>query len=215
MESFTTFEGLVTPLDRANVDTDAIIPKQYLKSVSRTGFGPHLFDDWRYLDPGYLGIDCSTRKLDESFVLNDAKYADASILLARDNFGCGSSREHAVWALLQDGYRVVISPRFADIFHNNCFRNGLLPVTLPTETVEALFAEEAAAAGEYRLKVDLPSQTVTKPDGTELSFEIDPFRKERLLEGLDDVGATLKEHESTIRDYEQRRRAEEPWAILE
>lgn len=209
MQPFKTIHGLVVPLDRANVDTDAIIPKQYLKSVKRAGFGPNLFDDWRYLDPGEPGMDHGQRRPDMTFVLNQPRYAGAEILLARDNFGCGSSREHAVWALTDYGIRVVIAPSFADIFFNNSFKSGLLPVTLSASDVDTLFGEAASGDG-YRLLVDLGAQTVRKPDGTELSFEIDAFRKHCLLGGLDDIGLTLQ-HADEIRAWEQCRGRDAPW----
>jgi 3-isopropylmalate/(R)-2-methylmalate dehydratase small subunit len=209
MQKFETFSGVVCPLDRANVDTDAIIPKQFLKSIKRTGFGPNLFDDWRYLDRGEPGVDNSGRPLNPDFVLNDARYAGASILLARENFGCGSSREHAPWALADHGFRVIVAPSFADIFHNNCFKNGLLPVTLNPGTVDRLFA---LAGGETALEltVDLAAQQIRGAGGEPIGFDIDPFRKHCLLEGLDDIGLTLQ-HVDEIRAYEARRRQEAPW----
>ena len=209
MQAFTRVDGLVVPLDRPNVDTDAIIPKQYLKSVRRTGFGPNLFDDWRYLDPGEPGMDHSRRRPNPDFVLNQPRYQGAEILLARENFGCGSSREHAVWALTDYGIRAVIAPSFADIFYNNAFKNGLLPIVLPAEVVDRLFQAVAAQEG-YRLTVDLAEQTVTTPDGEVFSFEVDPFRKHCLLEGLDDIDLTLQ-HADEIRAYELRRQREAPW----
>ncbi|MEF8833552.1 MAG: 3-isopropylmalate dehydratase small subunit [Halofilum sp. (in: g-proteobacteria)] len=209
MEPFTRFEGLVAPLDRANVDTDAIIPKQFLKSVQRTGFGPNLFDDWRYLDPGEPGGDNSQRREDPDFVLNQPRYRGAGILLARANFACGSSREHAVWALTDYGFRAVIAPSFADIFYSNSFKNGLLPVQLDADTVDRLFRETYATEG-YRLTVDLRTQQVITPDGTAYGFEVDPFRRECLLEGMDDIALTLQ-YADDIRTYEERRRAEAPW----
>jgi len=209
MEPFTTLNAIVAPLDRANVDTDAIIPKQFLKSIKRTGFGPNLFDAWRYLDDGEPGKDCSRRPLNPDFVLNQPRYRDARILLARENFGCGSSREHAPWALLDYGFRAVIAPSFADIFYNNCFKNGLLPIVLESATVDQLFRETEASEG-YRLEVDLDRQTVTTPGGGEIRFEIDAFRKHCLLHGLDDIGLTLQ-HVDEIRAYEARRRTETPW----
>jgi 3-isopropylmalate/(R)-2-methylmalate dehydratase small subunit len=209
MEPFTQYEGRVAPLDRANVDTDAIIPKQFLKSVQRTGFGPNLFDDWRYLDPGEPGDDDSARRENPDFVLNRRRYRDAGILLARENFGCGSSREHAVWALTDFGFRAVIAPSFADIFYNNSFKNGLLPVKLDADTVDRLFRETEVTEG-YSLVVDLERQVVATPDGEEFAFEVDPFRRECLLEGLDDIGLTLR-HADDIRAYEDRRTAEAPW----
>ena len=209
MEPFTRFTGRVAPLDRSNVDTDAIIPKQYLKSVQRTGFGPNLFDDWRYLDPGEPGADNSSRRENPDFVLNQPRYRGAQILLARENFACGSSREHAVWALTDYGFRAVIAPSFADIFYNNSFKNGLLPVCLDGETVDRLFRETEANPG-YQLTVDLEQQRVITPNGEEYAFEVDSFRRECLLEGLDDIGLTLQ-YADEIRAYEQRRRTEAPW----
>jgi len=209
MEKLTTLNGLVAPLDRANVDTDQIIPKQYLKSIRRSGFGPNLFDAWRYLDPGEPGIDNSRRRINPDFVLNQPRYRGARILLARDNFGCGSSREHAPWALLDYGFRVIIAPSYADIFFNNCFNNGILPIVLSAATVDRLFAEVAAAPG-YSLNLDLAAQTLTSPGGETIAFEVDAFRKHRLLNGLDDIGLTLQ-HVAEIKAYEARRRAEAPW----
>ncbi len=209
MKKFQTFTGIVVPLDRANVDTDAIIPKQFLKSVKRTGFGPNLFDEWRYLDQGEPGKDDSQRPLNPDFVLNQPRYQGASILLARENFGCGSSREHAVWALEDYGIRVVLAPGFADIFYNNCFKNGVLPIVLDDVVIERLFQEVAAREG-YLMTVDLAAQQITLPGGETLSFEIDGFRKHCLLEGLDEIGLTLQ-HADEIRAYEQKRRAEAPW----
>jgi 3-isopropylmalate/(R)-2-methylmalate dehydratase small subunit len=209
MKAFTRLDGLVVPVDRANVDTDAIIPKQFLKSIQRTGFGPNLFDEWRYLDHGEPGMDCSGRPLNPDFILNQPRYQGASILLARENFGCGSSREHAVWALDEYGIRCVIAPSFADIFFTNSFKSGLLPICLDPGTVDRLFREVEAAPG-YRLVVDLPAQTITAPDGMAFGFEIDPFRKECLLNGWDDIGLTLR-HADAIRAYEVRRRQEVPW----
>jgi len=209
MQAFTVHEGIVAPLDRANVDTDAIIPKQFLKSIRRTGYGPYLFDEWRYADTGEPGMDCSRRPKRKDFVLNQPRYQGASILLARENFGCGSSREHAPWALLDYGFRCIIAPSFADIFYNNCFKNGILPVVLAADIVDRLFAECEAAEG-YRLRVDLPEQTVTTPAGESFSFEVDAFRKHCLLEGLDDIGLTLQDADA-IRAYEVRRKKEAPW----
>jgi len=209
MNKFETFIGLVAPLDRPNVDTDAIIPKQFLKSIRRSGFGPNLFDEWRYLDHGEPGMDNSKRQPNPDFVLNQPRYQGAQILLARENFGCGSSREHAVWALTDYGFRVVIAPSFADIFFNNSFKNGLLPIVLPAETVDRLFREVEATPG-YALTVDLEAQTLTTPSGEQIPFEVDPFRKHCLLEGLDDIGLTLQ-HADEIRAYEARRREEAPW----
>jgi 3-isopropylmalate/(R)-2-methylmalate dehydratase small subunit len=209
MEAFTRIKGLVAPLDRANVDTDQIIPKQYLKSIKRTGFGPNLFDDWRYLDPGEPGMDHSKRRLNPDFVLNAARYQGARILLARENFGCGSSREHAPWALLDYGFRVIIAPSYADIFFNNCFKNGMLPIVLDADVVDGLFREVEATPG-YELEVDLEGQRIGKPDGTQIPFEVDTFRRHCLLNGLDDIGLTLQ-HVDEIRAYEERRRVEAPW----
>ncbi len=209
MEKFVTQHAIVAPLDRANVDTDQIIPKQFLKSIKRSGFGPNLFDEWRYLDEGFPGQDCSKRPLNPEFILNAARYQGAQILLARRNFGCGSSREHAPWALLDYGFRCVIAPSFADIFFNNCFKNGILPVMLSEEALDHLFKETAATEG-YRLRVDLPSQTVTTPSGKQFSFEIDAFRKHCLLNGLDDIGLTLQDAEE-IRAYELKRKVQAPW----
>jgi len=209
MEAFQRLHGMVAPLDRSNVDTDAIIPKQFLKSIKRTGFGPNLFDEWRYLDHGELGMDCSKRPLNPAFVLNQDRYQGAQILLARDNFGCGSSREHAPWALLDYGFRVVIAPSFADIFANNCFKNGILPVVLPSATVSRLFSETEDTPG-YRLLVDLEKQQVTTPSGDIHAFAVDAFRKKCLLQGLDDISQTLQ-HVDAIKAFEARRKREEPW----
>ncbi|CUR46394.1 3-isopropylmalate dehydratase small subunit [Alloalcanivorax xenomutans] len=213
MEKFVKHEGLVAPLDRANVDTDQIIPKQFLKSIKRTGFGPNLFDEWRYLDEGYPGQDNDARPKNPDFVLNQPVYQGATILLARRNFGCGSSREHAPWALMDFGFRAVIAPSFADIFYNNCFKNGLLPIVLSEEQMEELFQAEAANPG-LRLTVDLEAQQVRTPDGKAYDFDIDEFRKHCLLNGLDEIGLTLQEAD-TIRAYEERRRAREPWVFAE
>lgn len=209
MQPLTRVEGIVAPIDRANVDTDAIIPKQFLKSIKRTGFGPNLFDEWRYLDHGEPGQDCARRPKNPEFVLNQPRYQGASILLARRNFGCGSSREHAPWALKDYGFRVLIAPSFAEIFYNNCTKNGILPVVLGEEAVEQLFREVAATTG-YTLEVDLPSQSMTTPAGEVFSFEIDTFRKQALLDGLDEIGLTLQ-HAAEIQAYEARRRRETPW----
>ncbi len=209
MEKFEKLTGLVVPLDRPNVDTDAVIPKQFLKSIKRTGFGPYLFDEWRYLDHGEPGMDCTDRPRNPDFVLNQQRYEGARILLARDNFGCGSSREHAPWALLDYGFRVIIAPSFADIFYNNCFKNGILPIVLPAEIVDRLFKEVSATPG-YELAVDLPAQTVTTPAGEVMHFGVDPFRKHCLVNGLDDIGLTLQ-HVNEIKAYEQRRKQEAPW----
>jgi 3-isopropylmalate/(R)-2-methylmalate dehydratase small subunit len=209
VEKFTKLDGLVMPLDRPNVDTDAIIPKQYLKSVKRSGFGPNLFDDWRYLEPGEPGQDHSKRRRNPDFVLNQPRYQGAKILLGRENFGCGSSREHAVWALEDAGFRVVIASSFADIFFNNCFKNGVLPITLDAARLDKLFKEVEANEG-YRLVVDLKSQTITEPGGESIAFEVDEFRKYCLLNGLDDIGLTLQ-HADAIKAYEERRKREAPW----
>ncbi|SEB01548.1 3-isopropylmalate/(R)-2-methylmalate dehydratase small subunit [Thiothrix caldifontis] len=209
MEKFTVHTGLVIPLDRSNVDTDAIIPKQYLKSIQRTGFGPTLFDDWRYLEPGEPGMDHSKRTPNPDFVLNAPRYAGASVLLARENFGCGSSREHAVWALTDYGIRAVIAPSYADIFFNNSFKNGLLPLTLPAEVIDQLFVEAQATEG-YQLTVNLEAQQVVTPSGAAFAFSIDEFRKYCLLNGLDDIGLTLQ-HADDIRAYEAKRKQTAPW----
>ena len=209
MEAFNIVKGIVAPLDRANVDTDAIIPKQFLKSVKRSGFGPNLFDEWRYLDHGEPGMDNSKRPLNPDFVLNQSRYKDAKILLVRDNFGCGSSREHAVWALLDYGIRVVIGPSFADIFYNNCFKNGVLPVVLAATVVDQLFIYVEDNEG-FQLTVDLPAQTISIQDGEAFNFEIDGFRKNCLLNGLDEIGLTLESRDE-IKRYEEKRRHEAPW----
>ena len=209
MEKFTQLNGLVAPLDRPNVDTDAIIPKQFLKSIKRSGFGPNLFDEWRYLDHGEPGMDNSRRPLNPEFVLNRPRYRGASILLARDNFGCGSSREHAPWALLDYGFRAIIASSFADIFYNNCFKNGILPIVLDAVVADRLFHEVQATPG-YRLRIDLAAQTVTTPGGEVFGFAVDEFRKQCLLNGLDDIGLTLQ-HVKEIRAYEARRKQEAPW----
>ena len=209
MEKFIRLDGLVAPLDRANVDTDAIIPKQFLKSIKRSGFGPNLFDEWRYMDVGQPGQDCTSRPKNPNFVLNQPRYAGANILLARKNFGCGSSREHAPWALLDYGFRVILAESFADIFFSNSFKNGILLITLSADEIKALFQQVNATPG-YRLLVDLPEQTVRRPDGHLIPFSIDPFRKECLINGWDDIGLTLR-HADKIRAFEERRRAEQPW----
>ena len=209
MDKFTLHTGLVAPLDRANVDTDAIIPKQFLKSIKRTGFGPHLFDAWRYLDVGEPGMDLSKRRPNPDFVLNQPRYQGASILIARKNFGCGSSREHAPWALQQYGFRAVIAPSFADIFFNNCFKNGLLPIVLLDFQLDHLFTEVAAHAG-LRLSIDLPAQTVTLANEKPMHFDIEPTRKENLVNGLDEIGLTLR-HSDAIKAYEEKRKRSEPW----
>jgi 3-isopropylmalate/(R)-2-methylmalate dehydratase small subunit len=202
MQAFQTHQGLVAPMDRENVDTDAIIPKQFLKSIKRSGFGPNLFDEWRYLDQGQPGQDPATRRSNPDFVLNQPRYQGASVLLARKNFGCGSSREHAPWAIEQYGFRALIAPSYADIFFNNCFKNGLLPIALPE-------AEVAAFVG-YSLKIDLPRQVVIKPDGTELPFDVQPFRKFCLLNGFDDIALTLR-HADKIKAFEAERLVRKPW----
>ncbi len=209
MTPFTQHTGLVAPLDRANVDTDQIIPKQFLKSIRRTGFGANLFDEWRYLDRGEPGMDNSRRPLNSQFVLNQPRYQGASILLARRNFGCGSSREHAPWALGEYGFRALIAPSYADIFFNNCFKNGLLPIVLDEQVVDGLFREVEATPG-YRLSIDLAAQTVTTPDGRTLRFDIDAFRKECLLNGWDDIGLTLRQADK-IRAFEAARLKRFPW----
>jgi 3-isopropylmalate/(R)-2-methylmalate dehydratase small subunit len=209
MEAFKFLDGLVAPLDQANVDTDAIIPKQFLKSIKRSGFGPYLFDEWRYMDRGEPEMDCTNRPKNPNFILNKEGYQNSSILLVRENFGCGSSREHAPWALLDYGFRCIIAPSFADIFYNNCFKNGILPVVLSPATVDQLF-KESKGLPDYRLQVDLQEQKVTTPVKSDFHFDIDPFRKHCLLEGLDDIGLTLEEADK-IRAYEERRRQETPW----
>ncbi|KNX78901.1 3-isopropylmalate dehydratase [Pseudomonas sp. 250J] len=209
MKAFTQHTGLVAPLDRANVDTDQIIPKQFLKSIKRTGFGPNLFDEWRYLDVGQPYQDNSKRPLNQDFVLNHARYQGASVLLARENFGCGSSREHAPWALDEYGFRSVIAPSFADIFFNNSFKNGLLPIILDAAEVDELFKQVEATPG-YQLTIDLEAQAVTRPDGKVLKFEIDAFRKHCLLNGLDDIGLTLQDSDA-IKAFEGKHRASQPW----
>ena len=209
MQAFTQLNGLVVPLDRANVDTDAIIPKQFLKSIKRSGFGPNAFDEWRYLDHGEPGMDNSKRPLNPDFVLNQPRYQDASILLARENFGCGSSREHAPWALLDYGFRAIIAPSFADIFFNNCFKNGILPIVLDAASVDTLFNAVESQPG-YQLNVDLAAQTVTTPDGKSYGFDVDAFRKHCLLNGLDDIGLTLQ-HVDDIKTFENRHKASQPW----
>ena len=213
MEKFIREDGLVAPLDRANVDTDQIIPKQFLKSIKRSGFGPNLFDEWRYLDEGQPGQDNSKRPLNKEFVLNQPRYQGASILLARRNFGCGSSREHAPWALLDFGFRAIIAPSFADIFFNNCFKNGVLPIVVSEEVADELFKAVQANEG-YRLTVDLAEQKIIRPDGAAIDFEIDAFRKHCLLNGLDDIGLTLQDADA-IREYEQARQQREPWVFIE
>jgi 3-isopropylmalate/(R)-2-methylmalate dehydratase small subunit len=209
MQKFSIETGIVIPMDRPNVDTDAIIPKQFLKSIKRTGFGPNLFDEWRYLDHGEPGQDCSHRPKNPDFELNQERYQGGTILLARENFGCGSSREHAVWALDDFGIRVILAPSFADIFFSNTSKNGILAIKLEETLIDKLFEQVATAPG-YRLKVDLPAQTITLPDGETISFEIDSFKKHCLIEGLDDIGLTLQ-HTADIEAYEQKRKQEAPW----
>ena len=209
MHAFTVHKGLVAPLDRANVDTDMIIPKQFLKSIKRTGFGVNLFDEMRYLDEGYPGQDCSQRPIDSEFILNQPRYQGVSVLLGRKNFGCGSSREHAPWALEDFGFRCVIAPSFADIFYNNCFKNGLLPVTLPGLVIDDLFSEVEATEG-YQLEIDLDRQKVIKPGGTEIAFSVDEFRRHCLLNGLDEIGLTLQ-NSDYIKHFEQKHKAQNPW----
>ena len=209
MQAFTTLTGLAVPLDRANVDTDAIIPKQFLKSIKRSGFGPNAFDEWRYLDHGEPGMDNSKRPINPDFVLNLPRYQGASILLARENFGCGSSREHAPWALEDYGFRAIIAPSFADIFFNNCFKNGMLPIVLKEQEVDLLFQQVQAQEG-YQLTVDLSAQMVTTPTGESFSFSVDAFRKHCLLNGLDDIGLTMQ-HQDKIRAFEDQHRQAQPW----
>ena len=209
MEKFVTMNALVAPMDRSNVDTDAIIPKQFLKSIKRSGFGPNAFDEWRYLDHGEPGMDNSRRPLNPDFVLNQPRYQGANILLARENFGCGSSREHAPWALEDYGFRVIIAPSFADIFFNNCFKNAILPIVLDEAKVDQLFNEVEASEG-YQLSVDLEAQEITTPGGEVINFEVDAFRKHCLINGLDDIGLTLQ-HVDDIKAYEDKRKQQAPW----
>ena len=209
MQAFTQLNGLVVPLDRENVDTDAIIPKQFLKSIKRSGFGPNAFDEWRYLDHGEPGMDNSKRKINPDFVLNQARYQGGSVLLARENFGCGSSREHAPWALEDYGFRVIIAPSFADIFFNNCFKNGMLPIVLSADDVDALFKETEASEG-YKLNIDLSAQTISSPNGKLYKFEVDAFRKHCLLNGLDDIGLTMQ-HQDAIKAFESKHKVAQPW----
>jgi 3-isopropylmalate/(R)-2-methylmalate dehydratase small subunit len=209
MKPLTVLDGLVCPIDRAHIDTDAIIPKQFLKAINKSGFGPYAFDEWRYLDHGEPGMDCTHRPKNPQFALNMPRYQGASILLTRENFGCGSSREHAPWALEDCGFRVLIAPSFADIFFNNCFKNGLLPIILSADIVDGLFMQVSALPG-YRLQVDLPAQTVRTPDGACFSFDITPHRKHCLIHGLDDIGLTMH-HSEAIRAFEDRHRAQHPW----
>jgi 3-isopropylmalate/(R)-2-methylmalate dehydratase small subunit len=209
MKAFSRLNGLVCPIDRANIDTDAIIPKQFLKSIKRSGFGPYLFDEWRYTDHGEPGMDCTNRPKNADFALNQPRYLGAQVLLARDNFGCGSSREHAPWAIEDFGFSVMIAPSFADIFFSNSYKNGILPIVASSEVVERLFAECAATEG-YRLDVNLEAQTVTTPGGFSFTFDITPHRKHCLLNGLDEIGLTLA-HADEIRAFETRHRAAQPW----
>jgi 3-isopropylmalate/(R)-2-methylmalate dehydratase small subunit len=209
MQAFTQLNGLVVPLDRSNVDTDAIIPKQFLKSIKRSGFGPNAFDEWRYLDHGEPGMDNSKRKINPDFVLNQARYQGGSVLLARENFGCGSSREHAPWELEDYGFRAIIAPSFADIFFNNCFKNGMLPIVLSADDVDALFKETESAEG-YKLNIDLSTQTISTPSGKTYKFEVDAFRKHCLLNGLDDIGLTMQ-HQDAIKVFETKHKAVQPW----
>ena len=209
MDKFTRLDGLVAPLDRNNVDTDAIIPKQFLKSIKRSGFGPNAFDEWRYMDIGQPGEDNSGRPKNPNFVLNQARYQGAEVLLTRANFGCGSSREHAPWALLDFGFKAIIAESFADIFFNNCYKNGIVPIVMPAAEIEALFKQVEATPG-YKLVVDLQTQAVIRPDGYGISFQIDAFRKECLINGWDDIGLTLR-HAEKIREFEEKRRISQPW----
>ncbi|MBF6647402.1 3-isopropylmalate dehydratase small subunit [Methylobacter sp. BlB1] len=211
MKAFTKITALVAPLDRANVDTDAIIPKQFLKSIQRAGFGPYLFDEWRYLDHGEPGMDCTNRPLNQDFILNKPEYQGAEILLTRENFGCGSSREHAPWALEDYGFRAIIAPSFADIFYNNCFKNGLLPIHLPADVVDSLFNELTEG---YRLTIDLAAQKITTQSGREIAFDVDENRKYRLLNGLDDIGLTLQQADE-IKAYEAARAKRAPWLFAD
>lgn len=213
MEKFDKLKGLVAPLDRSNVDTDQIIPKQFLKSIKRSGFGPNLFDEWRYLDQGEPGMDNSNRPLNETFVLNHERYQGAGILLTRENFGCGSSREHAPWALLDFGFRVIVGPSFAEIFFNNCFKNGILPIVVDSKTVDTLFSDVEATPG-FELDVDLQAQTITTPAGDVITFNVDSFLKHSLLNGLDDIDLTLQ-HVDAIADYENRHRKQAPWLFAD
>jgi 3-isopropylmalate/(R)-2-methylmalate dehydratase small subunit len=209
MQAFRIHTGLVAPLDRENVDTDAIIPKQFLKSIKKSGFGPNLFDEWRYLDHGEPGQDPASRKPDPDFVLNQPRYQGASVLVTRKNFGCGSSREHAPWALDQYGFRAILAPSYADIFFNNCFKNGLLPIVLPEHVIDRLFDEVNAFVG-YQLTIDLDRQVVERPDGEAIPFDVQPFRKFCLLNGFDDIGLTLR-HADKIRAFEAERLLQKPW----
>ena len=213
MDKFVRLEGLVAPLDRANVDTDAIIPKQFLKSIKRSGFGPNPFDEWRYLDVGQPGEDCTNRPKNPDFLLNLPRYQGAQVLLTRQNFGCGSSREHAPWALLDFGFKVIVAESYADIFFNNCFKNGILPIVLAAEQLDVLFSQVLETPG-YKLLVDLENQKIVCPDGKSFAFNVDPFRKECLLNGWDDIGLTLR-HADAIRAFETKRRAEQPWLFAQ
>ena len=213
MQAFNNFTGIVAPLDRPNVDTDAIIPKQYLKSIKRTGFGPSLFDGWRYLDAGEPGDDHTKRRKNPDFVLNQPRYCEAQILLGRENFGCGSSREHAIWSFLDYGISVIIAPSYADIFYSNAFKNGLLPITLELDVIDKLFAATTETAG-YVLSIDLDNLAVTTPEGEDYYFELDKGLQDRLLQGLDDIGLTLS-HAAEIRDYEAQRKQQTPWLFAE
>jgi 3-isopropylmalate/(R)-2-methylmalate dehydratase small subunit len=211
MNPFITHTGIVAPLDRANVDTDAIIPKQFLKSIKKTGFGPHLFDEWRYLDHGEPGMDLTQRKKNPEFVLNQSQYEKASILIARENFGCGSSREHAPWAIEDFGFRAILAPSFADIFFSNCFKNGLLPIVLPNETIDLLFKSIYANKG-YALTIDLENQFVVLPSNEKISFQVDAFRKHCLIHGLDDIGLTMQ-HSDSIKAFEQDYYQKNSWLL--
>ena len=211
MNPFITHTGIVAPLDRANVDTDAIIPKQFLKSIKKTGFGPHLFDEWRYLDHGEPGMDLTQRKKNPEFVLNQSQYEKASILIARENFGCGSSREHAPWAIEDFGFRAILAPSFADIFFSNCFKNGLLPIVLPNETIDLLFKSIYANKG-YALTIDLENQFVELPSNEKISFQVDAFRKHCLMHGLDDIGLTMQ-HSDSIKAFEQDYYQKNSWLL--
>lgn len=213
MEPFTTYTGITVPMDRANIDTDLIIPKQFLKSVKRTGFGPHLFDQLRYKDEGQPGMDCSKREMRDDFILNHPRYQGATVLLTRENFGCGSSREHAPWALLDFGFKTIIAPSFADIFYNNCFKNGILPITLDDKIVDELFTQVSDHEG-FTLEINLEKQTLHSSTGKTYAFTIDEYRKRCLLEGLDDIGLTLKQAHR-IRQYEQNRKKECPWMFAD
>ena len=213
MQKFTSHHGLVAPLDRSNVDTDAIIPKQFLKSIRRTGFGPYLFDEWRYLDHGEPGQDCSKRPLNQDFVLNDERYQGASVLITRKNFGCGSSREHAPWALLDYGFKVILAESFADIFYSNCFKNGMLPIVLSSPQIEELFKATVSIPG-FTLSVDLEEQTVTSSAGTRFGFDLDAYRKYSLLNGLDEIGQTLS-YKQEIADFESKHLKKNSWLTQE